>query len=422
MYIKHVHIQNIKSISEFEMDFPEPAGWHVIIGDNGSGKTTILQAIAVALLGDENYRGLREENWQTWLKQGQNSGAIDVELLGSLEDFETNRDSVPIIETRRKFDISVNVSQSIHSNKGLYWINKGSQNSKAKGWFSTSFGPYRRFDAGESELNNLRKGNPRLAAHISVFNANYTFPSVIEWLKNLQFQSLENKEDSEIQFIRTILNSEGFLPNGVSLSEISSKGVFFSDKDGNVFDIKDLSDGFRSILSLTLELIQQLVTFFGSELVFKNKIQEKPTFDLPGVVFIDEIDAHLHPSWQVEIGERLTSIFPNIQFIVTTHSPLVCRAATNGSIWRLVVPENGESSSAKLSKEDADRLIFGNILDAYGTEVFGKAAVRSKESNEKLERLGHLNMLAAFGKINPEEEQERKELQLIFTTDDPTGF
>jgi hypothetical protein len=68
---------------------------------------------------------------------------------------------------------------------------------------------------------------------------------------------------------------------------------------------------------------------------------------------------------------------------------------------------------------DKDKLIFGNVLDAYGTELFGKTPVRSEKSNEMLERLGKLSMLAALGKTNQEEETERLELQKILGTDDP---
>ncbi len=50
MYIKKVVIENIRSISHFEMEFPKPAGWHVLIGDNGSGKTSVLQAMALGIL------------------------------------------------------------------------------------------------------------------------------------------------------------------------------------------------------------------------------------------------------------------------------------------------------------------------------------------------------------------------------------
>jgi hypothetical protein len=100
---------------------------------------------------------------------------------------------------------------------------------------------------------------------------------------------------------------------------------------------------------------------------------------------------------------------------------LICRASEKGTIWRLASPGT-TNESGEITGTDKDRLIFGNVLDAYGTEIFGKAPVRSEKSDEKLERLGRLNMLSALGKISQEENSERIELQKILNTDDPTGF
>jgi hypothetical protein len=71
---------------------------------------------------------------------------------------------------------------------------------------------------------------------------------------------------------------------------------------------------------------------------------------------------------------------------------------------------------------EKDKLIFGNILDAYGTEFFGKTPVRSAKSDEKLSELGNLNILSALGKITKQEEETRAHLQKVLSTDDPVTF
>jgi len=77
MYIKKVNIDNIRSISDFEMTFPEPAGWHVVIGDNGAGKSTVVKSIALALLDitDINAAG---QDWDEWLKKGEIQGFVEL--------------------------------------------------------------------------------------------------------------------------------------------------------------------------------------------------------------------------------------------------------------------------------------------------------------------------------------------------------
>ena len=179
-----------------------------------------------------------------------------------------------------------------------------------------------------------------------------------------------------------------------------------------------MSDGFRSILSMTFEIIRQMSKTFEADIFLLNTSN---TLLIEGVIMIDEIDAHLHPTWQTKIGHWFTKHFPKIQFIVTTHSPLICRAAENGSIWQLGEPGSKERAR-EITGLEKERLISGNILDAYGTELFGESAVRSAQSAGKLKRLGQLNILYALGKIGEGEGNERLELQKILMTDDPTGF
>ena len=147
----------------------------------------------------------------------------------------------------------------------------------------------------------------------------------------------------------------------------------------------------------------------------------KHIISLPGVVLIDEIDAHLHPTWQTRIGQWFTKYFPNLQFIVTSHSPLICRGCVdesgklNGSIWRLAAPGSDESSGI-LNDTDRDRLLYGNVLDAYGTGVFGTTTSRSKKGNIKMNRLAELNVKSMIGLLSEKDEHEMQELKTIFPT------
>jgi DNA repair exonuclease SbcCD ATPase subunit len=59
MYLNKIHIKNIRSIADFEMNFQNPAGWHVIIGDNGAGKSTIVRSIALGIIGPYDSKALR---------------------------------------------------------------------------------------------------------------------------------------------------------------------------------------------------------------------------------------------------------------------------------------------------------------------------------------------------------------------------
>jgi energy-coupling factor transporter ATP-binding protein EcfA2 len=410
MYIKKVHIENIRSISNFEMNFESPAGWHVIIGDNGSGKSSVLKAIALVLIGNEEISGLRL-NWDNFIRVEENQSRATVNFISPATLGESLETTIP------------NYLKFTRSNGKLpsqAEIKSGPSRADYRHWdefFSTSFGPFRRFKGGSPEWDSVYKSLPNLAAHLSLFDESVALSEAIEWLKLLKFEQLENPSDFDVlsYFIKTI-NSKGFLPFGYELNEVSSKGVYLKNSDGFIIDANELSDGYRSVLSLTFELFRQLFRVYGDEKVFARTfvgINGLVSIDLPGVVLIDEIDAHLHPTWQTRIGQWFTRYFPNLQFIITTHSPLICRAAEKGTIWRLAAPGSNEQSG-EVTGTDRDRLIYGNVLDAYGTEVFGEGVSISKESDDKLTELAALNVKSLFEEVTDKEKQKMQELKSVF--------
>ncbi|MFE3072375.1 AAA family ATPase [Streptomyces sp. NPDC059247] len=87
-------------------------------------------------------------------------------------------------------------------------------------------------------------------------------------------------------------------------------------------------------------------------------------------MIIDEIDAHLHVTWQRRIGPWLTSRFPLIQFIVTTHSPYICQAADPGGLIRLPGVDE-EAAPEVVSRDLYERVVFGSGDDAVLSELFG---------------------------------------------------
>lgn len=407
MYITRTKIRNIRAITEFAMDFSkQPAGWHVLIGDNGAGKSSIIRSIALALIGKEQAYGIRP-NWNEWLQLGQDSGSITVETSADPHLDEIQGQELQVTFSRSGTDV-------IEGFKGEY-----SNNSKgAMGSFSAGFGPFRRFTGGDKSYERIFNTNSlnRLSSHLSLFGEDVALTEATEWLMKKKYQVLEsNTGVNTFNAIQRFINSPDFLPNGVQLTNIGSEGVIFNDANGAEISINQMSDGFRSVLSLTFELIRQLTKSYPEELVFKEIYNKNMVIDLPGVVLVDEVDAHLHPSWQTRIGQWFLKYFPNMQFIVTSHSPLVCRACEKGTIWRLGAPGSA-TLGGEVTGKDRERLIFGNILDAYGTDVFGDNVSISVESNEKLKEMAELNIKSMMGKISHVEEIKLEELKTILPT------
>lgn len=417
MYIHSTKIKNIRSIKDFNLNFIQDnyAGWHVIIGDNGSGKSTVAKSIALGLIGASEAMGLRED-WNNWLRQKCKQGRVEMTLLD--KNASEKYTSGVILE-------KTNSTVKPHGMRIFYGrevFDPAKSLSDVADIFSASYGPFRRFSGGSKDAEKLMTAHPRLTPHLSLFGEDFALSECLEWIVGLRFKQLEKKEEGDIlPLLKRFINKGGLLPEGAVLHKVSSDGVVFKDPNGSNLAINELSDGYRSILSLTFDLIRQMVSFFGYKDVFRNILKNEMNIDMPGVVIIDEIDAHLHPSWQKRIGYWLTQYFPNIQFVVTTHSPLVCHAAEKGSVWRLASP-GSDQTSARLEGTDLQRLLFGNIVEAMDTELFGKDVIRSESSQIKLKRLEELNVLSMEGETTDEQEEELQALRAAMPTSINAGI
>lgn len=401
MHIRKVEITHIKAIRSLTWDLGDReslAGWHVVIGDNASGKTTFLQAIALALVTYPDLMHLNVDS-SSYLARGASIGRATLWVQGHLEAQRIATEQ-SFLFVKEQLNMPPHISGAIGHN--------GSDGgSLLRRSFFASFGAMRRLQGINSDYEHMFKAFPRVARHLSLFKEDVAFVQVEEWLQQLRFQELEGEDSTFFTSLTTFINQEGLLPNQTRLESVSSKGVFFKDPGGASIKINDLSDGFRSVLALTFELIRQLEANFGSEIFFEGEegIKVAPS----GVVLIDEVDAHLHPTWQREIGFWFTRYFPKIQFIVTTHSPLVCQAAEKGSIFRLA-DLDGSSESGFIEGEDRLRLLRGNILAAYSTEAFGAIQV-SPKSREISSRLAELSAQEFTRDLTEEEIEEIEQLK-----------
>ena len=424
MYLHRARIDNIRSLKSFDLAFApgECPGWHVLVGDNGSGKSTIVRAIAVALAGPSEAAALRQ-NWADWLRNGEKQGAIRLDLdHRSQVDKVTGRGRaltkfmVPVglhfvrTEPRGPRRAALEEIRYDQVDPERYIWGTGA------GWFCASYGPFRRFTGGSKDYEKLFYSNPRLAPHLSAFGEDVALTECLVWLRDLHVKQLERRtERGLLDDVKAFINEGGLLPHNTVLDNVTSDAVVFRDGNGCEVDVDQLSDGYRAILSLTFELIRQLVRTYGGDKVFRHIRRGQMKIDLPGVVLVDEIDAHLHPTWQRRVGQWFVKYFPKLQFIVTTHSPLVCQAAEFGTVWRLPTPGSDEVVR-RVKGTELQRLVFGNVLEAFDTEVFGQDVTRSASSQQKLQRLAELNVKALRTKLNAKERRELEQLRATLPT------
>ncbi|MCK6436643.1 AAA family ATPase [Rivihabitans pingtungensis] len=398
MYLRTLELKDFRGFASlrWEVAAGEEAGWHVLMGPNGAGKTSVLRGMAIGLLGAGNFAALHLDR-RDFIHKNTENAEIALELSAN-----------------SSWDTSAPKTLIVRHHIALYPLNSWGgydiDPEEEEGYFSAGFGPMRRFSGGNPDTEKLFQSHPRPARHLSLFGEDIALSEALEWLKTLRFQQLESPPDSPegilLDRVRDFVNQDGFLPYGTQLGEVSSKGVSFIDGNGVTLPILELSDGYRAVLSLTFELIRQMAECYGAERLFSA---DKRQIVAPGVVLIDEVDAHLHPSWQRQIGPWLTRLFPQVQFIVTTHSPYVCQSATRGSVW--VLPAPGEEGHLRRLEGDAlHRALYGDVLHVLNSEAFGGQPGRSDEALAKLDRLTKLNRKHERGALSDAERQEREAL------------
>ena len=134
------------------------------------------------------------------------------------------------------------------------------------------------------------------------------------------------------------------------------------------------SDGYRAFAGLITDLVCHLADCTPA----KHKMA-----DMRGLVLIDEIDLHLHPEWQREVLTRISKTFPLLQFVVTSHSPIVTGTLTHRNIYLMDVLEDGSSSVGQSEERvhglSADQLLTGSY--------FGLASTRAEAFETRLEAL-----------------------------------
>ena len=288
MHIRKLRIRDIRSIQDLHVHIPHPiAGWHVILGDNGSGKSSVIRALALALIGPTDAAASRE-NWHDWVRHGANRASVQVEVT---PEASVDRWS----GTGRRAQAPIKVSVEFQTPDGNVDSNATTPRitgrhagrtiwGKGQGWFSASFGPFRRFSGGNNEYDRLFYTNPRLARHLSAFGEDVALGEALRWLQDLQFKKYE-RDDTATRLLKGLtdfLARSQLLPHGAHIDEITSEAVVFRDGAGVPVPVEQLSDGFRSVLSMTFELFRGMAVAYG-DATFLDALDAKPApYACPG--------------------------------------------------------------------------------------------------------------------------------------------
>jgi len=308
-----------------------PAQWTVILGDNNTGKTTLLQCLAALepILLDESDnmvpRLFNEENkFNLYRDEEKDTLLIAGKACSSAKIMDRTR-AIEIVD----MDVQLSSVADIYSGK-VKWIRraKGVQRGILGGLKCYGYGASRIM--GESSLSEERPSD----ATASLFKDDVELINAEEWLLQADYSAKASKSRSRIgqttrkrrDQIREVLID--LLPEvyDIRVTKPTEKNlkpkVEFKTPYGWV-SLNGLSLGYRAMITWMVDLANRMFERYPKS---PNPLAE------PAIVLIDEIDLHLHPKWQRTIMRYLSERFVNTQFIVTAHSPLVVQAATNANI------------------------------------------------------------------------------------------
>ena len=421
MYLKRVALNGIKGFDNAELDFrPEGAdyaGWSVVTGDNGSGKTALLRAIAMAIAGPDDARQLLPD-LRGWVAHGRSSGTISVEIKPDHEVDRTERGGYPAKGTfwaEVEIDAATSVPQirstDVRANKKKGALN-GPWAPSTTGWLAVAYGPFRRLHGTSPDAQRVMMIPGRIPRFGTLFREDATLGEAEQWIMDLQYKSAVDQRAGESMALANLLDlvRDDFLRQGVAVEDVDSDGVWLRDGASRRMPLSDMSEGYRSSLAMLVDLYRHMVSVYGPDIVVRTD-DGQAIVDKPAVVLIDEVDTHLHPEWQRDIGFWFKLHFPCVQFIVTSHSPLVCPAADGGRLYHL--PATGSGPPFRLTRDDYETVVAGRPDEILLTPAFGMEHTRSPDAVRKRERHALLISKRLAVGLKPEEEEELAQLKLF---------
>jgi energy-coupling factor transporter ATP-binding protein EcfA2 len=416
MHVARLRISGVRGFHgarSVDLDLTRPdgslAGWTVLAGRNGSGKSTFLQALALVLAG------LRAVDFvpslADWMSRGASETHIKANLI--LSDEEQRQPGGPI-EVSMNFhkaqrgpaepDVTGSDIDSVRMAEGML--------PTSPGWFYAGYGPFRYL--GGSRFPQRLPRSSKLAQQVrSLFDETVPLTEAVDWLIEQHLYDLEKRPGAaNLLKIAMTLLGHGLLPDSFQVSKVDSEGLWIS-RGNTAFPLREMSDGYRAVTALVVDIIRQMAGAYPNLRLEDER--GTPTLPYPGVVLIDEIDDHLHVRWQKTIGTWLKTHFPQIQFIVTTHSPYVCQSADPGGL--VLLPGPGENRPPRIIERDLyERVVYGSGDDAILTELFGVDTPYSAEAERLRHQLGELEVKVLEGTATVTEKEEFRRLSELLNS------
>lgn len=304
MYISKIHIENIRCFKKITVNLSlgdKPIMWTTLLGDNSTGKTTFLKCVALGLCDESSSAGLLREAEEGYIRHNEVEGSIEITLSDEKGNYK-GRITTKIIKVETK----------------RYTFEKLSQVTDPDSKFNPSNFPWGNIFICAYGIGRGVSGAGDITGY-SPISAVYNLFNYSEGLQNPELV-IKRSQDTDQSNIKTILKAVLNLPEDATIDTsgngIKIKGGPFKKETA----LRDIADGYRSTFLWVADFLGWAISYWNKRFI-KGKFR--------GIVLVDAFEEHLHPQWQRTIVKKIKLIFPNIQFIVTTHSPLVASGTTD---------------------------------------------------------------------------------------------
>ena len=331
-----VDIQNFKKFKSCHLEFKP--GMNILLGENGAGKTSILEALSIAL--SDYLNGIPGVP-----KKGIESHQIhfDTHIQGDVSQSKEYFSTTITSRIHLKHEVAIGCvtrrdntgrSRTRYLGKGIATYAKQICNNKDSVLPLLAYYSIKRLASPKREdygVKSKNKLDDRVCGYVGCLDENLDLKTLRSWCLDMELEAFHAERPiKEYEMFKNIVTS--YMRKMTNTDYVPA--VYYSRKreemvyreNGRAIPVQHMSSGYQSLLWMIMDMAFRLAQVNPSIADYR---------EVPGIIMIDEIDMHLHPAWQWRILETLHETFPKIQFIVATHSPIIISSAKNAHLISL---------------------------------------------------------------------------------------
>ena len=349
MYIKSLALKNYRCYEELQVDFNQE--YTVLVGVNGAGKSTILDAVSTALgsfiAGFDGITSngiIRDDAHRKMFELGSRIDAEEQYPVEISAICDTNRGEISWTRSLHSHDGRTHISKA----KEIMEYGSAFQKSVREGDKNVILPLIAYYGTGRLYMQKKQKKNAsestrfsRTIGYMDCLDSASNDKQMMQWFKQMtEIQLQEGTVVPELEVVKRAmekcyLGAKNTEDKAKFEYKVKSKEIEMEYQKGESVEklpMRLLSDGLKITISMVADIAYRMA-------VLNPQLLDNILDETPGIVLIDEVDMHLHPAWQKRIVEDLHYIFPKVQFIMTTHSPSIL---ANVKQEHILLLEDGE--------------------------------------------------------------------------------